>query len=32
MGSSTIRLAGLQYRFQAVQLPDLRRDPEPGHG
>jgi len=32
MGSSAIRLAGLQYRFQAVQLPDLRRDPEPGHG
>jgi hypothetical protein len=28
MGSTTVRLGGLRYRFQAVQLPDLRRDPE----
>ncbi len=28
MGSTTIRLGGLRYRFQAVQLPDLQRDPE----
>jgi hypothetical protein len=32
MGSTTIRLGGLHYRFQAVQLPDLQRDPEPGDG
>ena len=30
MGSTTIRLGGLHYRFQAVQLPDLQRDQEPG--
>jgi len=28
MGSTTIKLGGLRYRFQAVQLPDLQRDPE----
>jgi hypothetical protein len=28
MGSTTIRLGGLRYRFQAIQLPDLQRDPE----
>ena len=32
MGSTTIRLGGLHYRFQAVQLPDLQRDPERGDG
>ena len=32
MGSTTIRLGGLHYRFQAVQLPDLQRDPEGGDG
>jgi len=32
MGSSTLRLGGLQHRFQAVQLPDLPHDPEPGDG
>jgi hypothetical protein len=32
MGSTTIRLGGLHYRFQAIQLPDLQRDPEPGNG
>ena len=32
MGSTTIRLGGLHYRFQAVQLPDLQRDPEGGGG
>src|SRR6266567_7309044 len=28
IGSTTIRLGGLHYRFQAVQLPDLQHDPE----
>jgi Cyclic nucleotide-binding domain len=32
MGSTTINLGGLHYRFQAVQLPDLQRDPESGDG
>ena len=32
IGASTIRLGGLSYRFQAVKLPDLQRDPEPGPG
>ncbi|HEX3921691.1 MAG TPA: cyclic nucleotide-binding domain-containing protein [Streptosporangiaceae bacterium] len=32
MGSTTVQLGGLHYRFQAVQLPDLRRDPERGEG
>jgi Cyclic nucleotide-binding domain len=32
MGSSMVRLGGLQYRFQAVQLPVLQRDPERGDG
>jgi hypothetical protein len=27
MGSTAIRLAGLHYRFQPVQLPDLQHDP-----
>jgi hypothetical protein len=32
MGSTTISLGGLHYRFQAVQLPDLQRDQESGDG
>jgi hypothetical protein len=32
MGSSTLRLGALHYRFQAAQLPDLQRDPEHGDG
>jgi Cyclic nucleotide-binding domain len=30
IGSTTVRLGGLQHRFQAVQLPDLQHDPERG--
>lgn len=32
IGSTTINLGGLRYNFQAVQFPDLRRDPERGEG
>jgi hypothetical protein len=32
MGSTTVKLASLRYRFQATQLPDLQRDPERGDG
>jgi Cyclic nucleotide-binding domain len=32
IGSSTVRLGGLSYTFQAVQFPDLRQDPETGDG
>jgi hypothetical protein len=32
IGSSTVRLGGLHYRFQAVLFPDLRRDPERADG
>jgi hypothetical protein len=32
MGATTVRLGALRYRFQAVQLPDLQRDPERGEG
>ncbi|MDX6391794.1 MAG: hypothetical protein QOJ73_2857 [Streptosporangiaceae bacterium] len=32
MGSTTVQLGGLRYRFQAVQLPDLQSDPEHGDG
>ena len=32
IGSTTVRLGGLQHRFQAVQLTDLQRDPEQGDG
>ena len=32
MGATTVRLGGLKYRFQAVKLPDLQRDPELGDG
>jgi hypothetical protein len=28
VGSTTVGLGGLQYRFQAVKLPDLQREPE----
>jgi hypothetical protein len=32
IGATTVSVAGLHHRFQAVQLPDLRRDPERGDG
>jgi Cyclic nucleotide-binding domain len=32
MGSTTLRLAGLRYRFQAVKLDDIQRPPEHGPG
>ena len=32
IGSTIVRLAKLHYRFQAVQFPDLRRNPEQGDG
>jgi hypothetical protein len=32
MGSTTVRLGVLSYRFQAVKLPDLQREPEYGDG
>ncbi len=32
IGSTTVRLAGLRYRFQAVKLPDIQRPPEHGPG
>jgi hypothetical protein len=32
MGSTTVRLGGLRYRFQAFQLPLLQREPEHGDG
>ena len=32
MGSTTIKLGGLRHRFQAVQLPDLQREPEQADG
>ena len=32
MGSTTVRLGVLSYRFQAVQLPDIQREPERGDG
>ena len=32
MGSTTVRLGALKYRFQAVQLQDLQREPEHGAG
>jgi hypothetical protein len=30
MGSSTVKFAGLKHTFQAVALPDVQREPEPG--
>jgi hypothetical protein len=32
MGSTMVRLGALKYRFQAVQLEDLQREPEHGDG
>lgn len=32
MGSTTVRLGALHHRFQAVKLPDLRREPEIADG
>jgi hypothetical protein len=32
MGSTTLRLVGLRYRFQAVKLDDIQRPPEHGPG
>jgi hypothetical protein len=32
MGRTTVRLAGRPITFQAVQLPDIQRDPESGEG
>jgi hypothetical protein len=32
MGSTTVNVAGLRHTFQAVQLPDVQREPERGDG
>lgn len=32
MGSTTVSVAGLRHRFQAIALADLQREPEPGDG
>ena len=32
IGSTTVKLGALKYRFQAAQLPDLQRAPEYGDG
>jgi hypothetical protein len=32
IGNTTVRLAGLRHVFQAVALPDIRREPEFGDG
>jgi hypothetical protein len=32
MGSTLVRLGAVAHRFQAVQLPDLQREPERGDG
>ncbi len=32
MGSTTVSVAGIRHRFQAVALPDIRRPPERGEG
>jgi Cyclic nucleotide-binding domain len=32
MGSTTVRVGGIHRRFQAVALPELRREPEHGDG
>jgi hypothetical protein len=32
MGSTTVNVAGLRHKFQAVQLPDIQRSPEYGDG
>ena len=32
MGSTLVKLGAVKHRFQAVQLPDIRREPERGDG
>jgi hypothetical protein len=32
MGSTLVNLAGVKHRFEAVQLPDIQREPERGEG
>jgi hypothetical protein len=32
MGATTVSVAGLRHKFEAVQLPDLQREPESGPG
>jgi hypothetical protein len=32
MGSTTVSVAGLRHKFEAVQLPDIQREPEFGDG
>src|SRR6202453_432354 len=32
MGTTTVSVAGLRHKFEAVQLPDIHRDPELGDG
>ena len=32
IGSTTVSVAGLRHKFEAVQLPDLQREPELGDG
>jgi hypothetical protein len=32
IGSTTVRVAGLRHKFEAVQLPDIQHDPEFGDG
>jgi hypothetical protein len=32
MGATTVSVAGLRHKFEAVQLPDLQREPEIGAG
>jgi len=32
LGSTTVRLGGLQARFQPIQLPDLQQEPQRGDG
>jgi quercetin dioxygenase-like cupin family protein len=32
MGSTTVSVAGIRHKFQAVQLPDLQREPVYGEG
>jgi hypothetical protein len=32
MGSTTVNVAGLRHKFQAVQLPDIQKPPEHGDG
>jgi hypothetical protein len=32
IGTTTVSVAGLRHKFQAVQLPDIQREPEKGDG